>query len=101
MSIVAWRILWITLVSRISPNTSCRFFLNEVEWKILYSIYNKNKPLPKHPPNISQCTKWISMLGGFLARKNDNKPGIIYIWRGLKKFTNILERVAIAKDIYG
>jgi len=101
MSIVAWRIHWLTLISRIFPDLSCLIFLKENEWKILYVKYRKNKKLPEKPPTIKQCVIWIAMLGGFLARKCDNDPGIIHIWRGLKSFAKILEGVSLARDIYG
>ncbi len=75
-SIVAWRIFWLTLVSRVSPNISCEIFLDAEEWRILYARYNKNKPTPKRPPTLNQCVRWIAKLGGFLGRKSDGEPGI-------------------------
>ena len=84
MSIVAWRIFWITLIARISPNISCLIAFDEEEWKILYMMHNKNKKLPKSPPTINQCVRWIT-----------------HVWRGLKNFYNILEGAALAKKIYG
>ena len=50
MSIVAWRIFWITLIARVSPNASCLIFLNNIEWKILFSKHNKNRNVPKNLP---------------------------------------------------
>lgn len=101
MSIVAWRIFWLTIISRITPNITCSLFLNEMEWKILFLKFNKNKMLPEKSPSLNQCIIWIAQLGGFLNRKNDGVPGITYIWRGLKKFSNILEGAEIMKDTYG
>jgi hypothetical protein len=75
--------------------------MNEEEWKILYAMHNKNKPVPKVPTTINQCIRWIAMIGGFLARKSDNEPGITHVWRGLKKFADILEGAELARDIYG
>ena len=101
MSIVAWRIFWITLVARVSPNVPCYLFLNDIEWKILFSKLNHGKNIPGHPPTVKQSVIWIAQLGGFLSRKGDNEPGITYIWRGLNKFSAILEGVELAKNIYG
>lgn len=101
MSIVAWRIFWLTIVSRVSPQASCCLFLDEEEWKILYVMYNKNKSLPKRPPTINQCVRWIAIFGGFLARKQDGEPGITHVWRGLKSFTKILEGAALGRHTYG
>lgn len=101
MSIVAWRIFWITLVSRTSPDAPCLLFLNNMEWKILFAKINKNKKIPESPPSTHECVIWLAQLGGFLARKNDGYPGIIHVWRGMKKFSNILEGIELAKDICG
>jgi hypothetical protein len=101
MSIVAWRIFWITLISRVSPNASCYLFLNDIEWKILYRKFQKGKKIPKKEPTVRQCVHWIARLGGFLARKKDGEPGILYMWRGLKYFAAMVETVVEIKDIYG
>jgi hypothetical protein len=101
MSIVAWRILWVTLVARVSPDVSCRIFLNEFEWKILAAKFNKTSKQKLIEPTLEQSIRWIAQLGGFLARKSDKQPGIMHIWRGLKKFAAMLEGAALVKGIYG
>lgn len=101
MSIVAWRIFWITTISRACPESSCLVLFNDEEWKVLFYKFNNNKSAPKTPPNIRTCVIWIAQLGGFLARKNDKEPGITYIWRGLKKFSNILEGFELGKKFVG
>ena len=101
MSIVAWRVFWVTLIARVSPTSTALLFLDDLEWKILFSKFCPNKKIPKKAPEIKQIIIWIAQLGGFLARKGDKYPGIIYIWRGLKKFANMLEGVQITRNIYG
>ena len=101
MSIVAWRIFWITLIARVSPNASCLLFLNNIEWKILFSKHNQNKKIPQKTPSVKEAVKWIAQLGGFLARKGDGEPGITHVWRGLKKFSNFIEGVELLKNTYG
>jgi len=101
MSIVAWRIFWITLIARVVPNASCLLFLNDIEWKVLFCKFNGQNKIPKQPSSVKECVNWIAQLGGFLARKSDKEPGITHIWRGLKKFVNILEGVELGRNIYG
>jgi len=84
-----------------SPQASCLILFDAEEWKTLYMMYNKNKKLPKYPPTLKQCVRWIAMSGGFLARKKDGEPGNTHVWRGLKKFSSILVGVALAQKIYG
>jgi len=101
MSIVAWRIYWLTLIARVAPTLTAQIFLDDLEWKILFKKFYPHNDIPKHPPSIEQVIIWIAQLGGFLARKHDGKPGIIHIWRGLRTLASIIEGVQIAKSIYG
>jgi hypothetical protein len=101
MSIVAWRIFWLTLLGRVAPDASCRILLNDFEWRILAIKFAKTQQQKKQPPTLDQSIRWIAQLGGFLARKGDKQPGITHIWRGMKKFAAILEGASLVKDIYG
>ena len=97
MSIVAWRIYWVTLIARITPDASCRIFLNDTEWKILAIKFTKSSVHQMKEPTLEQAVKWIAQLGGFLARKSDKQPGITYIWRGMKKLAAMLEGFQISE----
>jgi len=100
-SIIAWRIFWVTLVARVAPKASCHLFLNDFEWRILAAKFSKTHKQKIHVPSLEKSITWIAQLGGFLARKRDRHPGTIYIWRGMKKFSAILEGAQLAKKIYG
>ncbi len=91
MSVIAWRIYFITLIARTSPNISCDVLLTEIEWKVLYVKMHKTSPYPKTPPSINEAIRWIAQLGGFLARKGDGDPGPITLWRGWKRLTDLAE----------
>jgi hypothetical protein len=101
MSIVAWRIYWVTLIARLDPHAPCTLFLNELEWKILFSKVNRKNNVPVKTPTVKQSVTWIAQLGGFLARKSDKDPGITHVWRGIKKFTALLEGVEMAGVFVG
>jgi hypothetical protein len=42
-----------------------------------------------------------AQLGGFLDRKSDGDPRVTHIWRGLKKFANLIEGAQIFQNTYG
>jgi hypothetical protein len=86
--IVAWRLLWITYVSRVDPNLPCSVVLETDEWKALYYFTNKKAPLK--PPPLKDVILLIAKLGGFLARKNDKNPGVKTIWRGFRRLEDIV-----------
>ncbi len=91
MSIIAWRIYWVTLIARTDPDLPCTPFFAEEEWKILYSKIKKTKSYPKEPPRIREVVRWIAQLGGFLGRKGDGEPGVITFWRGWKRLFDLSE----------
>ncbi|MFZ9596083.1 MAG: IS4 family transposase [Bdellovibrionia bacterium] len=91
MSIVAFRIYWMTWVARVSPTEDCRVVLSESEWKALYCFRNRTKILPEKIPDLQEAIRWIAMLGGFLGRKGDGKPGATTLWRGWQRLREITE----------
>lgn len=101
ISIVAWRVFWLTLVSRAPDKTSILQFLSDDEWKILFVKFNPTRKIPKHPPPLKDVTIWIARLGGFLARKGDGSPGITHIWRGLGKLSDLVAGFKLYDNICG
>lgn len=101
ISIVAWKVYWLTLISRSSPDTQVTELLSEEEWKVLYVTFNPINKIPKKPPSISKATTWIARLGGFLARANDGPPGITHVWRGLQKLCDMTSGLHVYRKIYG
>jgi hypothetical protein len=43
------------------------------------------------PLAISEAVRAIAKLGGFLGRTADGQPGTTTIWRGLKRFEQLIE----------
>lgn len=101
ISIVAWRVFWLTLVSRTTNNTTVSDILTDDEWKILYMKFNPERKIPKNPPSVKEITIWISQLGGFLARNGDGNPGITHIWRGLGKLADMVLGMRLYGNICG
>lgn len=101
ISILAWRVYWLTLVSRTSPNYLATEALADDEWKILYANFNPTSKLPNEPPSLIIVTQWIAQLGGFLSRKGDDSPGITHMWRGLKKLSDMLTGARLYGQICG
>jgi hypothetical protein len=97
MSVIAWRIFWITLISRAHPDLPCSSLLADEEWKVLYAKMHPTKPLPIQPPPLKATLRWIAQLGGFLARKHDREPGPIALWRGWKRLCDLAEGWELAR----
>lgn len=90
-TIVAWRFLWITYLARYHPETPADTVLATHEWQALYCTIHKTSTPPVSPPSLNTCVRWISQLGGFLARKGDGEPGVKTIWQGLRRLHDIAQ----------
>lgn len=90
-TLVAWRLLWLTYQSRLTPDASCLVALTQAEWQALYAHHHRTTHLPDTPPSLYQATRWIAELGGFLGRKHDGDPGVKVLWRGWIRFQDILD----------
>lgn len=90
MSVIGWRLFWMTFVSRENPNVTCEVALTESEWKTAWFLLNRRKiksgKIPKKPPDkaptLREAIRWIAGNGGFLGRNGDGEPGLITFWRG-------------------
>jgi len=89
VSIIAWRLYWITHINRHHPDASCRVVLAEHEWRALYAYIYRTTTPPRQTPTVHQVVRWIARLGGFLNRKGDREPGITTIWRGWRRLSDI------------
>jgi hypothetical protein len=89
-SIVAWRLLWLTLQARETPHVSCTMILEEFEWKPLWiTVHARTHSLPVKPPTLREAVRMIAQLGGFLGRKCDGEPGPQTLWRGLRRLHDL------------
>jgi len=95
--VVAWRIFFLTMQGRKTPDIPCDRFLQEDQWKVLCTYINKT--LPKEPPTLYQAIRMIAKLGGFLGRKSDKEPGTTTLWRGLQRLDNMVDFYRINKSL--
>ena len=87
--LAAWRLLWLTYHARQQPDASCEALLAVHEWQALYCTVHRTPLPPAQPPSLHQAVRWIAHLGGFLGRRHDGAPGVIVLWRGLRRLQDI------------
>jgi hypothetical protein len=90
-SIIAWRVYWMIYKARVTPEELCEGILATHEWKALAVRIHRDPNVQKAPPTVRQAIRWIAQLGGFLARKGDGEPGMIAIWRGWMRLTDLAD----------
>lgn len=98
--IVAWRILYTTMLSRVNPNVSCEIAFDEAEWKALWCYTNKTGKLPKEPPTLKEMTIMLAQLGGYKHWRADSVPGVCTMWKGFVILNAITSMWKIFQSIY-
>jgi hypothetical protein len=88
-SVIAWRILYATMLARVVPDVPCTVLLSEDEWQGLYCRIHRVAVAPAKPPTLQQAVRWIAQLGGFLGRKRDGEPGVSVLWKGFQHLVDI------------
>lgn len=81
--VVAWRVLFTTRLARAMPTIGCEAVFSPDEWKAVWQILRRSPP-PSTPPPLSEMTKMVAQLGGYVRRKN-SPPGPQTLWIGLQR----------------
>lgn len=98
-SVIAWRILYATMLSRSAPELPCTVLLDDDEWQGLYCRIKRVAVAPQTPPTLRQAVRWIAQLGGFLGRKGDGEPGVTVLWKGFQHLVDIAAMYRIMRPI--
>lgn len=98
--IVAWRILFMTMLGRASPSLSSECIFEPIEWQTAYVMLYE-KPPPAEPPPLKDTLRMIAQLGGFLGRKHDGDPGPIVMWRGLRNLYEYIKAREVFSRAFG
>lgn len=102
--IIAWRILYLTMLGRTCPELPCEVVFAPEEWQAGY-IVSTRQPPPAQPPSLNTLIRMVASFGGFLGRQGDGFPGSQTIWIGLQRtrdFTLAMEaQRAMLQGSYG
>jgi hypothetical protein len=97
MCILAWRVLWLCMVNRVSPDLPARLVFTDTEIKLLdYLVPIQDSSRKKH---IGPCLIRLARLGGYLARTRDAPPGNLVLWRGMARLIDIHLGFSLAKNV--
>lgn len=90
-SLVAWRLLWLTLHARDTPDVSCETVVPRHHWQAAYATVHRTRQLPQTPPTVAAFVEMVGRLGGHLGRSRDGPPGVKTLWRGLTELARLVE----------
>lgn len=99
LCILAWRVFWMTMLSRSTPNASPTLALTKIELALLdHAVRDKAPPDQK---TLAYYLKKVARLGGYLARAHDPPPGNMVVWRGMARLVDIRLGAMIGTAIVG
>ena len=96
--IIAWRVLFLTMLGRECPDMPCDRVFDDAEWKAVY-IVTQHQPPPDKPPSLDTMVRMVAGLGGFLNRKGDGFPGPKTIWIGLQRAADFVLALEAQRSI--
>jgi Transposase Tn5 dimerisation domain len=85
--IVAWRVLYATMLGRECPELSCEVIFSAAEWKSVWTGQTQ-EPLPKQAPSLGVFLKVVGELAGHTGQKWDGPLGPKRLWIGLQRTTD-------------
>lgn len=97
--ILSWRIFWMTMISRHSPNASPELAFTNEEINLLDRLVKKKPNEENMNKNLSYYINKVARLGGYLARKSDPPPGNTVMWRGFSRLSDIAMGFSLADKI--
>ena len=96
-SVLAWRILYATMLARAVPEVPCSLLLEPDEWQALYCAIHRVPTPPAEPPTLGQAVAWIAQLGGFVGRRRCDRPGAEVMWRGFQHLSDLTTMYCIMR----
>ena len=94
-SVIAWRILYATMLARTLPDVPATALLDDDEWQALYCTIHDVATPPPQPPPLHTTVAWIGRLGGFVPTKSRPHPGVSALWRGFQHLTDLTKMYRI------
>lgn len=88
-SVIAWRILYITMLNRVMPDEPCTLLFENDECQALFCAVHITNQLPNKIPSIHETLYMVALLGGFIGRKSDRVPGVTVLWRGFQRLFDL------------
>ena len=100
--ILAWRIFWMTMLNRATPDADPTVAITQIEMKLLdHLLPDKGEPPASRARTLSDYMIKLAKLGGYLARAHDPPPGNTVMWRGLSRLTDIRIGMTIGAELVG
>lgn len=95
VTVVSWRIFFVTMSARVKPDAPPDTVLTAAEINALDRIDAARARPRLGRRALADYLLQIAMLGGYLARSRDPPPGNMVVWRGLTRLHDIALGISI------
>jgi hypothetical protein len=99
LCVVGWRVFWLTMASRATPDAPPEVAFTPAEIAVLDRAVGGPPQAPER--TISHYLLVVAKLGGYLARTKDPPPGNMVVWRGLTRLADILLGSELHSEVVG
>ena len=99
LCVVGWRVFWLTMASRATPDAPPEVAFTPAEIAVLDRAAGGPPRAAKR--TISHYLLAVAKLGGYLARTKDPPPGNMVVWRGLTRLADILLGSELHSEVVG
>ena len=83
-AIVAWRVLWLSRLSRACPTWEATDFFSTDEWQVI-RVRARQRGEPLADGTLRSVVRAVASIGGFFARPAAEEPGVDTLWKGLMR----------------
>jgi len=97
-SVMAWRVLYATMLARAVPEMPCSVLLEIEEWQARYGAIHHCPTPPASPPSLGEAVRWLAQLGGFVGRRRRDQPGTETVWRGFQHLRDLTRMYRIMRS---
>lgn len=97
--IIAWRLMYLTMQGRATPEVSSDFFFNLNELEVLKRLKYGDEYNPDVQLSLKEAVATIALLGGFISGRN-RVPGVEVMWRGLRRLEDMALGVLLMKGTF-
>lgn len=97
--LIAWRIQYLTVLGRVTPDLPGAVVLDPAEWQAVYVAIHRQPP-PPTSPRLPAILDWMARLGGYLGRKCDGPPGPQALWIGLQRARDLAWGMQLASNLH-
>ena len=96
--ITAWRLMYLTMSGRETPEVSSDFFFNKDEIEVLKILKSGSNYKTDEPMTLKEAVMSIAILGGFVQGKG-RVPGVEVMWRGIRRLGDIVLGATLIKGV--